>query len=625
MKFHLLILFFTIFWQILSAQEVVSKLPLLPNHSNKNTKKSNQQKIIKLPFFDDFSTNKTYPNPEIWQDDDVLINNNYAIGMPSLGVATFDAVNAKGEHYHNASSNPYRADKLTSQIIDLEKADTQSLWLSFYYQPQGYGNAPEKEDSLIVEVTTDGKKWKKVWGTEGSSFEEFGKKILKLNLKQNIDTNAFKLVMIPLKEKVYKTNKFQFRFVNYASLSGKFNLETAINSDHWNIDYVYLNDHRSETDTIFKDVAFVKPPNSFLRYWQSVPWRHYREVQKQELSKEFLHIRNNYNQVLNVKQTEILFKDLKSNQMIDSFNISQITANPFENQSIDWKFDGDPLFKSKNSKELSVQLILRLDTDDTIKNNNIATQNYHFKNYYAYDDGSAENAYGIDATGAKVAYRFKSYLPDTLKAISMYFLQTQPKNEGLMSFSLCVWESNEGKPGKLLLEDKGISPVFSEKINQFKEYKLSKGIAVNGEFFIGWVQKDKRRINIGFDNNTNSKIQLFYNIYGSWQNSEANGSLMLRPILGHLTTSSTNDYKYSKKQKIRLYPNPTNQIVYFEGLEHTKDIIIIEIYNLQGVKISSTLLADNFLDVSFLNNGVYLVCIKIKNKISQTKRLIIAQ
>lgn len=621
MQFLFFIFVFIAFVQNLSAQEIISELPI---RTNTNKVKSNQQKTINLPFFDDFSVNKTSPNPEIWQDDDVLINNHYGIGMPSLGVATFDAVNANGEHYHNASSNPYRADKLTSQMIDLEKADTQSLWLSFYYQPQGYGNAPEKGDSLIVEITNDGKKWQKVWGTEGSTFEEFSKKILKLNLKKNIDTNAFKLVMIPLKKEVYKTNKFQFRFVNYASLSGKFNLETAINSDHWNIDYIYLNDNRSEVDTVFKDVAFVKPPNSFLRHWQSVPWRHYREVQKQELSKVFLHLRNNYNQVLNVKQTELLFKDLDSKQMIDSFNITQVTANPFENQSVDWKFDGDPLFKSKNTKDLSVELILRLDTDDSIKNNNTATQNYHFKNYYAYDDGSAENAYGIDATGAKVAYRFKSYLPDTLKAISMYFLQTQPKNEGLMSFNLCVWESNDGKPGKLLLEDKGINPIFSEKINQFKEYKLSKGIAVNGDFFIGWVQKDKRRINIGFDKNTNSKAQLFYNIYGSWQKSDANGSLMLRPVLGYLTTSSTKDYKQFTQDKITIYPNPTSQIIYFKGIENTKDIFI-EIYNLQGKKISSSLLTESFLDVSFLNNGVYIISIKRKNKTPQTQRLIIAQ
>lgn len=49
----------------------------------------------------------------------------------------------------------------------------------------------------------------------------------------------------------YLYNGFQFRFKNYASLTG--------NNDHWHIDYVRLDKNRSVTDTSISDIAFSMP------------------------------------------------------------------------------------------------------------------------------------------------------------------------------------------------------------------------------------------------------------------------------------------------------------------------------------------------------------------------------
>ena len=35
-----------------------------------------------------------------------------------------------------------------------------------------------------------------------------------------------------------------------------------------------------------------------------------------------------------------------------------------------------------------------------------------FGNYYAYDDGTAENAYGVDAASSQVAYLYTPYKAD---------------------------------------------------------------------------------------------------------------------------------------------------------------------------------------------------------------------
>ena len=72
------------------------------------------------------------------------------------------------------------------------------------------------------------------------------------------------------------------------------------NNDHWNIDYVYLADDRSYTDTLFRDVSFVGPPTSILRHYRQMPWNQFRNHQAEELDDNHLaQIINNFNTVIN--------------------------------------------------------------------------------------------------------------------------------------------------------------------------------------------------------------------------------------------------------------------------------------------------------------------------------------
>ena len=50
-----------------------------------------------------------------------------------------------------------------------------------------------------------------------------------------------------------------------------------------------------------------------------------------------------------------------------------------------------------------------------------------FKNYYSYDDGTAEKGYGISGQGtanSSLAYQFESYKTDTLFGAYIYFNRT---------------------------------------------------------------------------------------------------------------------------------------------------------------------------------------------------------
>ena len=48
------------------------------------------------------------------------------------------------------------------------------VYFSFLYQPQGYGDAPESGDSLILEFyAVDLDQWKRVWSANGSPSADF--------------------------------------------------------------------------------------------------------------------------------------------------------------------------------------------------------------------------------------------------------------------------------------------------------------------------------------------------------------------------------------------------------------------------------------------------------------------
>ena len=122
-----------LFINILTYCQVALK-PLIFNpilyNNYKNFKRHNKViDTLQLPFFDDFSYyfHSIYPDKTKWIDDYVYINNTFCIEPPSIGVATFDALNEYGEVYPYASTNPFIADILTSKPINLLYKKTFNL------------------------------------------------------------------------------------------------------------------------------------------------------------------------------------------------------------------------------------------------------------------------------------------------------------------------------------------------------------------------------------------------------------------------------------------------------------------------------------------------------------------
>ena len=69
----------------------------------------------------------------------------------NIGVATLDALDAFGNPRNIVSSSAHgAADYLTSKPLDA--SGYTQLYFSFYFQPEGIGNAPEGNDILELDI-----------------------------------------------------------------------------------------------------------------------------------------------------------------------------------------------------------------------------------------------------------------------------------------------------------------------------------------------------------------------------------------------------------------------------------------------------------------------------------------
>ncbi len=71
-----------------------------------------------------------------------------------------------------------------------------------------------------------------------------------------------------------------------------------------------------------------------------------------------------------------------------------------------------------------------------------------------------------------------------------------------------------------------------QKINGFYSYKIPDKVPVNNFFYVGWRQRSESFLNAGLDVNTPHAGRQFYWLNGEWQQSQVDGSVMIRPVVG---------------------------------------------------------------------------------------------
>jgi hypothetical protein len=422
------------------AQEVVTGLQ--SNYRIKhNTEKFKEIRgltsadTLVLPFFDDFSGHSIFPDIKKWTDNYVFINNTYSDQQITAGIATFDALDNTGKMYDQASVSGFEADHLTSQPINMKYSSSDNIWLSFFYQAGGLGDPPEANDSLTLQFFAPlEQKWYSIWKVGGSLDQRFKPAIIRIN------------------EDRFLQNGFQFRFVNYASISPSLTDPSMVgNCDIWNIDYVLLDKNRNAGDTTFADVAFTLPLRSLLKSHEAMPWKQFMQVYLQEMGSSILvHYRNNDTLTRNITRNFEIW-DVYKNSQAYSFSAGATNIGPLTN--VAYNANLVYTFNTANNDSALFRITASLKTDNFDPKGNDTLIYYQvFKNYFAFDDGTSEGGYGINGLGSRnamVAYKFTSFMQDTLRAIQICFNDSY-QHANQREFDLVVWDDNNGIPGNIL-------------------------------------------------------------------------------------------------------------------------------------------------------------------------------
>jgi uncharacterized protein YqkB len=552
---------------------------------------------LELPFWDDFSSSFLYPSANLWIDYDVYINNTSADNPPSLGIATFDAMNVNGEIYEYGNYEiPFIADSLTSMPINLDYSAGNNIYFSFFYRPQGIlEDAPEEEDSLILEFyAPEDDEWTQVWFAEGFD-----------------DPGQFEFVILPVNEERFLKKGFQFRFKNYVTLGSSTYPSLAVNCDYWHIDYVYLNKDRNINDNIMPDLALNKPLASLLENYESVPWTHYKSNPslslKDNISIQYI---NNDEYTKLIDSINFRLTDLSGNSPVQKGEGGTKIVQAFQQETFVYNFGSSPFTFPSNNEEFCdfmLNVNLKLQSSDSSQNNSTSYKQ-KFRDYYAYDDGSAEAGYGIYGSGTKfgmVALRFEPLKTDELNGVYMYFTQAF-ENASQNYFWLYLWEEGDnGLPGDTIKTFEGLLPEYENDINKFHFYEFDESVTIDGPFYIGWMQTTEDRMNIGFDYNTVNNDKLYYNTSGEWIQSGIEGTVMIRPAFGTIFTGTN---EITNIQPV-VYPNPVKDNLYIKfNTNNAQTKYTADIFDIRGKLIRSEIYTkDTPLNTLDLQKGVYII------------------
>ncbi len=559
---------------------------------DKNSASAARLQALVLPFFDDFSTaTSTRPDPQLWvPGSGVYINNTLTINHPSINIATFDGLKADGVPYNFVSEQAQGdSDTLTSQPINLASLVAgDSLYLSFYTQPKGLGELPDRVDTFRLEFLNQKGDWIAVWKRGGG----------------DPDT-TFRRTFLPIKDPGFLHANFQFRFRSFGRSSGAF--------DTWHLDYVYLNKNRSISDRFIKDIAVRKPLTPLFKRYTAMPFKHYFANAAAETADsvrtDIINLFNNFN----FTSFTFTVTNLLSGKEIQRYQepVSQIiTAQQTQRKSVPIR----PLTKPDTGQRMLLRYKFDLLTTDdqnptiptvNLRRNDTISATAELADYYAYDDGSAEFGVRMNQRLGRTVVRFITKTPDTLGGMRMALVPIRKDVSG-QGFTIQVYSNRDGRPDRVMYQ-KSVPVQYDSTRNGFTTYEFNEGVAVTDTFYVGWLQIAADGLAVGFDRNSSlGASQLFSNLSTEWAaNTELQGSVMVRPFFGGKATGVITSAEPVAALEVKVFPNPTNGVLRWDS----GAIRQIDVFTLQGIKAKTIQPGEGQREASLseLTDGLYVL------------------
>ena len=574
---------------------------------------------LELPFVDDFSRfSLPTNNPDIpldwqmWEDNSSRINNTLCKNAPTQGVATLDGLDRTGYPYDFFNEFAYgNADTLTSCPINLGGLTAaDSVKLVFHYQRGGFGNTPEFQDSLVLEMTIGGTNpplWQYVWSTPGGALQEdFEREFVHISDPNLLHPDA------------------QFRFRNFATLSG--------NVDHWNIDYIWLDDNIIDSEFRIIDVAVSSHESSMLNTYQSMPWDHYQTNPAGFMDDDQFVVFSNLDDDRNISFDAEVYFDGAIQADLPQLSSTAENAMSFLNRQLSIN-DGSPnnyVFDpnvADTCADFQVRYVCTTSPDINSANDTLIF-NQHFGNYYAYDDGSAEGAYALNEAGSATAMKFTNHVTDTLLGLLIHFSPFAIDNSDEF-FILRAWADEGGTVGEQIEEQfNSHSPAyFSDGYDKFEFYEYDSPIEIPvGEFYVGMVQSTDAELNVGYDkhNDVNTE-KLFYKLgaAGTFLQSGIEGALMIRPVFKstkELIWDFTNvEEELEEQNPLTFYPNPAKDYISSNQIQNGETLLF---YNSLGSLVLEQNVVSGEIYVGDLPKGVYLIQVLSNGSLKESSRFI---
>lgn len=581
--------------------------------------------VATLPFFDDFTQAGFYPDASKWQTGNVFVNSGFPYMPVNYRAATLDLLDRTGKVHKNGSTAPFRADTLLSVRIRLDSIDNQALtpadsvYFSFYYQPGGFGDDPERDDSLVLKFGYDGH-WQQMWATEGQGFESF--------VDECGENQYFKKVMIPIIDTCFFKDDFHIMFFNYGTLPTTMYPNDRSNMDQWNIDFVYLDKNRSIENDTYPMVSFTNTSPRFLKRYSSMPYKHFRNNPINEIENCF----NMYLTNMDVNTHEVRYScevDDNNSSWHYAYTSNPFVINQYDNAGVmkDSVVMGDfiyPYNLTVDTTSFTIRHYVEVVDEHSgeVAGDSIVVKQ-GFYNYFAYDDGTPEMGYGLVPNDTYFAAQFKVTQLDTVCGVQMLFNRTL-NDANFNFFDIIVWKDNNGKPGQVLYTLANQRPIWDDnELYAFSDYTFNEVVKVNSTFYIGIRQQYPKSINIGFDSSRDNHQYCFYDAGSGWKNTSFSGSLMIRPVMGSSAYFLEVDENQTVTDELTLYPNPTKNMVRIDGVDaESADEIVI--FDITGRAVNHYQYC-NELNVNDLQNGVYMLRVVMKDGSSKTSKLLIAK
>ncbi len=539
---------FAQFQQLPIPQKEITLNPIRPNLKTRLNP-------LSIPFWDDFSSGRI--DTTKWENEGVTHSFTVGNAPPSMGVILLDGVDESGKPYSSTPVEQGPTDRITSYPIDLgglNSGESNTVFLSFHWQAGGKAEVPDIADELSLHFLSSGGTWDEVWNISG-------------DLEEQKEIFTYEIIQV---SPAYQHDGFRFRFQTRGRRSGPF--------DSWILDYVFLNKDRSPNDLFFEDRSLTQVNSSPFEKYSAVPLF---ELQQQSenyfgtIRNEFKNLNNRFRAMeytieIRESASQNIIQKINNNTPFNpvplalerrTFSSNPIPEIPLPESETDWEIvsylsSGDDIYYNIAGGDSVFFEQVDFRINDTVKTA------LPLRDFFAYDDGSADYSAGINQRSGMLALRYEMSAPAFINGVSINFTNF---NQVGRAVELMVWNDLDEEPlfvKEVIIPEKG-------ELSDLSYFALDTSIRVNKEFYVGFRQFSTEFIYVGLDKARDTGDEIYYNVSGSWQQNEfVSGSLMIRP---HLSLEGPAPDE-SILLEMKVYPNPVQDKLFVEGKFENMDI-----------------------------------------------------